>query len=405
MRPDERAELEALYRDYDLDPGPNASLALSQKLGNIGLRMLFRHLRRASAERPKAAGLPANDPRSAQDVYLARKDQPRSLNQASEYPPEACYNVNHVFEEAAGALDPARRPEAGCGEADYGPEGRDREGRDQAPEAETGQERLKQSQYLLGPIGKGIECFNNVPSFAHRYISGEAGLEVYIRIRPTRDDGNARHFIARICRKAAHSDLNASVHWVALMERIDALRGEAFKSRGNVCQMNAPVLIDVVDAVEPAEDFKGMTNAFSSGLRPKIERLEAFELISIGAVHPLIMDTVSPFAFFDDDREMDAFNNCSIGGFDAVEMTQSQLPGQVVEGAADIMNSVSNNETPVIRDIYHALNADNDSPIFRLVLAPERDRATISINFLDLDLQRVYVRFSTFELSPGAGKI
>ena len=54
-------------------------------------------------------------------------------------------------EEAFGALDSARRSEAGRGEVDCGTEGRDREGRGQATEAEapSKEKRERLIQYLL----------------------------------------------------------------------------------------------------------------------------------------------------------------------------------------------------------------------------------------------------------------
>jgi len=165
------------------------------------------------------------------------------------------------------------------------------------------------------------------------------------------------------------------------------------------------VLIDVIDTIEPTEALKGMTISPGSRFRTKVEWLEVFELIGVGGVRPLMNDTALPLLLIGDDWEVDHLQGVSIRGLDTVVMAHGQLPAQVVEGAAKVMRCVSYDETPVIRDIYDAVNANNYAPLFRLVLAPKCDRATIGVNFLNLDPKRVYVRFSAFELCERAGEV
>lgn len=286
-----------------------------------------------------------------------------------------------------------------------GQQGRLGPGRGRAPEAQAREEVLEQAQNPLDPFGKGIECLNNIPSFADRYISGEVGLEIYIRVRPRGDDLNVREFVAQVCRKSTESDVNESRRGPTITEYARILGSEALKARRNVCQVDSPVLIDVIDTIEPTEALKGMTISPGSRFRTKVEWLEVFELIGVGGVRPLMNDTALPLLLIGDDWEVDHLQGVSIRGLDTVVMAHGQLPAQVVEGAAKVMRCVSYDETPVIRDIYDAVNANNYAPLFRLVLAPKCDRATIGVNFLNLDPKRVYVRFSAFELCERAGEV
>ena len=169
------------------------------------------------------------------------------------------------------------------------------------------------------------------------------------------------------------------------------------------------MLIEVIDPVESAKTLKRMTVAFGARLRPKLERLEVFDLIGVDTVHPLMDTTVLPFLFVGNDWKVDhlqnVLQNVSVRGFDAFEMAQGELPTQMIQGATKVVRRVPDDEPPVVGDIYDVANSNDDAPLFSLVLSPERDRTTVGVNSLNLDPEGFYVRFSAFELCPGTGKV
>jgi hypothetical protein len=120
MTPEDREELGALYHDYELDPGPNAAHALSQRLFGIALRRILNRLS------PEGRG-PLEAIQSSLDVPPADQSDPQrieSFSQSDELdqprPPgtslETWNNDEDVREEAAGTSDSAETvQEAGRG--------------------------------------------------------------------------------------------------------------------------------------------------------------------------------------------------------------------------------------------------------------------------------------------------
>lgn len=82
------------------------------------------------------------------------------------------------------------------------------------------------------------------------------------------------------------------------------------------------------------------------------------------------------------------------------------MPSQMIESAAQIVNSIADEQWPMVFDLYDALNAINDRPILTVVLSPERDRFWITgSGFENLGPKLVDVHHRPFLLRPATGEV
>jgi hypothetical protein len=313
--------------------------------------------------------------------------------------------------EASETPVSVKQSEEGSGRDRQGAKERSRAAKVQADETQN-ESGLKKLQNLRDHLRDGIENIQYVPRFPDRYISGQAGLEIHVRVGTYGSDRNSKYFVARSRRVSGEgiveirSPINSVGNKFAIPKLNGAFLAERSRLRCNVHHVDAPVFIGVIESAEPAQSLNGMNTPTRSRDRAEIERLELFELLGVSNEHVFPIDVrLIPYGLIEANRKLNLFNGLSVGRFDAIETPQRQLPSKMVEGTPQVMGGISHDQTPVVADIYDSFDAPNYSPIFWLELLPQRDefrvRGPLSIN---LGPKRIDVYFRTFELRPGATK-
>jgi hypothetical protein len=133
-----------------------------------------------------------------------------------------------------------------------------------------------------------------------------------------------------------------------------------------------------------------------------IERLELFEFVGVSGIHVFPINVTIPIGFAMDNGKLNFLNDLSQGWHYAIEMSQRELPCEVIEGAPEIVNGVPYNQAPLVRDMFDALNADHDSAPFRLILFSQGEKLVLRTRVLDFSPKFVDVHFCTGDLGPRA---
>lgn len=261
-----------------------------------------------------------------------------------------------------------------------------------------------------------IQAFESRP-FSHRYVAGEVGLEVHIRIWSGCDNRDAKYFVARLRRIAWRpcDDLNIMLvggkNWKAVRPRRRRLQRERITKSAR--ELQGPVLIGVREFRNLS---KGMQNPeswrnecapgrnidlFSSS---PAEWLEFAELDGVAQTHVFPMPMLPPSPFVRVNGELNA------GGlgrrYASFVMTQSQLPREIVESRSEVVNRIPRDQAPVVADLYGSLDAVDEgsaigAPLFWLELFYEGDGMRFISNLpQNANSKRVDVHFGMINLSP-----
>jgi len=296
--------------------------------------------------------------------------------------------------------DSARSTQEGGRGFSCGTEAGDRK----AEAAQTRPEKdLKKTQDGFDSFRQGIQSVYHIPASSNCYIAGQMGVEVHVRVRSRYNDRDAKYFVARLRRlpNVIHKNLHVAVD-IDNRRAISQLNqvGNQRLVQYSRCQVNGSVFIDVINPTKSKERFEGMQTPFGPKNRSHVERLELFELVGVGRGHVFPVIVASPLLLVDDDGKLDLLDYPTVGRFDTIEMTQCQLPGEVVEGAAKIVGRIPYDQAPVLRDFYDMVNVPNYRPLFFVELSAERKPFTYRAHLPDLPSKIIDVHFRAIKLRP-----
>jgi hypothetical protein len=152
----------------------------------------------------------------------------------------------------------------------------------------------------------------------------------------------------------------------------DAILARLFtetKNRGRfVSELDSPVFVDIREA---HQHDQRMGKSAPLGDRVNIERLVLFELVGVANENVFPVPIGRPFKgiFFTGEHDI-ALNGFCVG-FDTFEISQRKLPGEVVEGATEVVYSISNDQRPVVAKLYSLIDAVDHSPLVTVDLSGE----------------------------------
>lgn len=256
------------------------------------------------------------------------------------------------------------------------------------------------SYVLTKPVQQGDDWSR----FAHRYPAGQAGIDFHVGIRPSGSDeyaeyfgiraqGAARGFVERDPVTSAGGRVSANQrHAVTVPIRPVC---ERCLVRGDHYDMQPPVLVYVGHSNQPRQ---GMELQLLSAV-PSAIRLKKLHLVEIDRANVLKKAMAGDLLEFSDLRELDVLGLSD--GRDPAQVNNGELIHEVVKGGAEVLNGVPEDEWPILADLYHAVNAVDHGPLFRVEIPPKGDQVRVwSPGFFDLPAQSVDMFFRSVKLRP-----
>lgn len=252
------------------------------------------------------------------------------------------------------------------------------------------------------PLTTPIQGVEKIPMFAKRYVAGEVGMQFDIWIRASLNDEHANQFLIRSWRRA-HGDVpirRAAIgHDPSVQYAVD-ITGEPWILEGGTLgscddQRHPAVLVYVGRPIEQ-EQSVGLGIGQLEGLEP----LQEVDVV-LSHVGQVPIRALDPFGWIGFDRKLN-IPGLVISRLDPGQGSDRELPRQVIERPAQIVDGVTDQQGPVVSDLYDALDAPHDRPILVVVLVPERNVVRMWTNF---GLKLVDMHFRPFELGPTTGEI
>jgi hypothetical protein len=272
--------------------------------------------------------------------------------------------------DPAGRLEEGRRgldPRAQAGEAG----------------AEEALEAAQQRFHALINLGENII---DVPPLSHRYVAGHIAFEFHVRVKARSGNGDPEYFVAQLWRPGERRQADILPTKLTVSEnqfRDHVVRGVMGRD------LNRPVFVAIRQGFQHNERMR-QTHRGCDGI--VVERLEVFQLGGIGGVE----EFPRPFGAIGLKGELDRI---PILWFDSIAMTYRQLPGEVIEGPAQIVDRIPDNQTPAIINLYEAVNVEDNRALVAVELAAEAVVYGVRPElFLDGVMNRVDVCFRSFEL-------
>jgi hypothetical protein len=210
-----------------------------------------------------------------------------------------------------------------------------------------------------------------------------------------------RYFVARFRRLTGLAVLEDKLSLSCDLSRnaVDEVghRGNKHReaSHHRVRELHGPVLVRIGELADPLKEVSSAGNGF-------VERLEFFEFGPIRGCDVFPIPARAPLYGVRIDGELNA---ARVIRLDTLEVTHGELPCEVVERTAEIVDRVPRDQTPVIADFYDLFNTKDDRALFAIKLAPQGDYVRVGMPCLPDSPQVVDVHLSARDLSPGAFKI
>lgn len=260
-------------------------------------------------------------------------------------------------------------------------------------------EHLEDGSHMLT---NSVKRLYDGESFIEDYLSGQAGIEFHIGIRSRGANQDTDYFLIRSwvrvsCQEhVSHKSVRGhAVAQSAIAKPTGVREVKDCLTLSKIGHVKPPVLICIGQIGENGE---GIPLTRLNG----VERLEPFQSRSVFGGHVPSIRVTRPLNRVGHDGELNISDNFPFLWLDSVKEAEGQLPGKIVQRGTETVNSVPDNQAPVWRDLYDALNAPYDHPIFSVVLSPDRNHFWIGITgFFNLSSQSVDVAYRMFELCPG----
>jgi len=247
------------------------------------------------------------------------------------------------------------------------------------------------------PLGNPIKCHKDIPAAGERYIAGEIGLDVDIRVGEVGDGlgGDANHFVAWLYgarAKIMSSNLRCLCRERSLGVVRDTNTNRGF-SQGNDSRVQSAVFVFVGEPTESGE-WVDLVRIESFG------RLQFADGHEDGGSNGLGVIARIPVPARLEDGKLDALS--LLLRWLTPKVATCKLPPNMVEGTPKVMDGISEQESPPVGVLGNLIDDDSCAPI-GITLSPNGDRVGVSLpSFENVSAKRLQVAVSAFELQAPA---
>jgi hypothetical protein len=228
-------------------------------------------------------------------------------------------------------------------------------------------------------LSEGIQHGEDWAELPGRYHRGKAGIDFHVGIRPRGDDWYSEYFIIRTqatsewSEKPVHLALSVeqglAIAKDRVVEELPFLRG------GGDQEMQPPVFVGIGKFNQARE---WMAHPLLNRV-PSMVRLERLQAVDVNRTNErqILVSGRGELLGLTRIGELDE-GALFLEGL-VPKMNKGELPHQVIQGLPKVLNSVPEDQWPLVADLYKAIDAIDNGPIFVVILPPKGDRNRLRV--------------------------